>query len=265
MLQAHSLLWSYLWVAPNLFLLVLSLVVWKKGLQAWVPAFAAFGLVSALTELSLFAADLIPSIGPREFWIADSFGLVIEGLVKFILIGEVFAFILRPYASLAKLGRYMVRWGGVVAVMVAAVAAAFTPKDGLFSVVASAHLLQQSIFIIESGLLVLVLGTAFYFHLSLDRPTFGLTLGLGISSCVHLGTWAVMASGGLPGKRDLLDMLNMATYHVCVMLWIYYLVFAKAEDTTRAPRPGTPAPLDSNLDGWNRELERLLHQRPLQQ
>ena len=39
MLQAHSLLWHYLWVAPNLLLLLLALRMWRRHLHKQHPVF----------------------------------------------------------------------------------------------------------------------------------------------------------------------------------------------------------------------------------
>ena len=47
----------------------------------------------------------------------------------------------------------------------------------------------------------------------------------------------------------------MATYHLCVFIWFYYLLVpAKA---TVKPKVSLP---ENNLAVWNRELERLLQQ-----
>ena len=51
MLQAHSLLWDYLWVGPNVFLLVLAIFIWRRGLWRQFPAFLAFAIVLNLAEL----------------------------------------------------------------------------------------------------------------------------------------------------------------------------------------------------------------------
>jgi len=88
----------------------------------------------------------------------------------------------------------------------------------------------------------------------ITRPVFGIALGLGISACVHLGTWAILANGGLPvSKRSAFDFLNMATYHVCVLIWFYYvLVPQKVVAKCAVPVP------ENHLAVWNQELERLL-------
>ena len=91
----------------------------------------------------------------------------------------------------------MIRGVGVFLVLTAALAAAYTPKDGLFGIVSGAHLLEQTIYLIEVGLLVFIFVLSAYFHLSLSRPLIGIALGLSISACVHLATWAIMANGGV--------------------------------------------------------------------
>jgi hypothetical protein len=90
--------------------------------------------------------------------------------------------------------------------------------------------------------------------LNWDRLSFGMLLGLGISACEHLATWAFMANTALSvHERTLLDFLNMATYHVCVLIWFYYLIVPKKP----AVKSAIPLP-ENNLEAWNRELERLV-------
>lgn len=86
-----------------------------------------------------------------------------------------------------------------------------------------------------------------------ENRAFGIALGFAVAVCEHMAAWAVMANGGLLDKRHLLDFLNMATYHICVLIWAYYLLVPQKRPTTSA----VSLP-DNNLAVWNRELERLL-------
>ena len=71
-----------------------------------------------------------------------------------------------------------------------------------------------------------------------------------------VATWAIMANGGASNSaRNDLDFLNMATYHFCVLIWFYYLL-VPGKVTAKSP---VPLP-ENNLDVWNGELERLVHQ-----
>jgi hypothetical protein len=92
--------------------------------------------------------------------------------------------------------------------------------------------------------------------LSWDRLSFGILAGFGISACVHLATWGIIANAG-PSEhtRTLFAFLNMATYQFCVLIWLYYLLVPqKVVSKSVVPLP------ENNLAVWNRELERLLQQ-----
>ncbi len=202
MLQAHSLLWHYLWVAPNVLLLILAALIWRRELRKQFPVFLIFTVVIAIEQLVVYAADVIPAVSGPTFWRLFWAGLLVE-----------------------------------------------------FTVISHAHILDQTIYLIECGLLLFIFLFAAYFKLGWNNASFGIALGLGISACVHLATWAVMANGGMMDKRHLLDFLNMATYHICVLIWFYYLLVPRKVVTTSA----VPLP-EHSLAVWNQELERLLHQ-----
>jgi hypothetical protein len=256
MLQAHSLLWHYLWIAPNLLLLFLSALMWRRKLHKEFPIFLIFAVAVAIEQLVVYAADVIPAVGAATFWRVFWAGLLVEALVKFALIGEIFGLVFGQYDSLASLGKKAIRGVGFVLVLMATIAAAYAPIDNpMFSYISRAHLLDQTIYVIECGLLLFIFLFAAYFKVSWNNASFGLAFGLGISACVHLATWAVMANGGMMNQRHLLDFVNMATYHICVLIWFYYLLVPHKIATTSA----VSLP-ENNLAIWNQELERLLHQ-----
>jgi hypothetical protein len=256
MLQAHSPLWHYLWVAPNFLLLLLAMLMWRRKLHKQFPVFLIFIVVIAIEQLIVYAADVIPAVTGGAFWRVFWAGLLVEALVKFALIGEIFGQVFGRYDSLATLGKRIIRGVGILLVLAATLAAAYAPIDNpRYSVISRSHILDQTIYMIECGLLVFIFLFASYFRLTWDHRTFGIALGLGISACVHLADWAVTSSGALIDKRDFLDFLNMATYHVCVLIWFYYLLVPRKN----VSKPGGPPPPEHDLEVWNHELERLLH------
>lgn len=255
MLRSHTALWHYLWVAPNLLLIVLAVLMWRRGLRKTFPVFVVYALVSGIGQLAVYLADIAPWVTAENFWRVDWVSLVSEGVLKFALIAEIFAQAFNPYPSLARVGKYLIRGVGVALVLVAALAAAYAPKDNALGVISGAHLLEQTLYLIVCGLLLFIFLFSAYFRLTLARSSFGIALGMGISASVHLGTWAIIANGGLPNPiRFELEFLNMATYHVCVLIWFYYLLVPPKV----AKKSAVSLP-ENNLAIWNRELERLLH------
>jgi hypothetical protein len=256
MLQAHSLLWNYLWIAPNLFLLALAVLISRRGLQKQYPVFLIFAILTPVEQFAIYAADVIPSVNGNTFWRVAWAGLLVEALLKFALIGEIFGRVFGQYPSLARFGKTLINGVGVALVLISAVAAAYTPKDNIYWIVSGAHVLEQTVYVIECGLILFLFVFAAYFKLRWSRQAFGVMLGLGISACVHLATWALIAGAGPSAYyRNLLNFVNMTTYHICVLIWFYYLLVPdQSPVTTHVPPP------EHNLEVWNRELERLLQQ-----
>jgi hypothetical protein len=256
MLQAHSFLWNYLWIAPNVLLLGLAVVLWKRGIWRKFPGFFAFCIVNALGVLAEYAADVLPSVSGVNYWRVAWACLLIESLVKFTAIGEVFSRVLNPFPSVSRLGRIFVSGGGAALVFVATLVAAFSRGDSTVRLISGYHLLAQTVYFVELGLVVIIFLFVAYFGLSWDRLSFGVLLGFGISSCEYLASWAILANADPSAQgRTLLDLLNMATFHLCVLLWGYYLL---VPSKVRA-KPVVSLP-QHNLEVWNRELERLIHQ-----
>ena len=256
MLQAHSLLWHYLWVAPHLLLLLLAALLWRRKFHRHYPVFLIFAVATATGSLAVYAADEIPSVSGTTFWYVAWINLLVEALVTFALIGEIFGSVFGLYPSLAKLGKSLITGVGVVLVVLATLAAADTPKDNINLIVSGAHILEQTIYLIECGLILFLFVFAAYFKLGWSRSAFGITLGLGVSASVHLATWALMANGKFPAQyRIFLDFLNMAAYHVSVLIWFYYLLVPEKNISG----PEDPPPPAHDLEIWNQELERLLH------
>jgi len=256
MLQAHSFLWHYLWLAPHILQVVLAILVWRRGLHKLFPLFFAYLVFEALEEFLLYTLDVIPSVRGEIFWGAFCVGLVIEGFLKLAVVGELFSHLLRDWPAIAKVGGRLVTAVGAALVLLATLAAAMAVPDNNHLLISGSHLLQQTFYIVECGLLVSLFSFAAYFKLGWSQRIFGIAMGFGILTCEHLAAWAVMANSGLTVRgRSLLDFLNMATYHLCVLIWFYYLLLPQKSATTSA----VLLP-ETNLDIWNRELERLLQQ-----
>lgn len=256
MLQEHSFLWHYLWVAPNLLLLILAGVLWRRGTARQFRAFFLFAIFCSIGQLAVYAADVLPAVGPYTFWDIYWADLILAGILKFVLVGQIFALVFGNYATLARFGKRLITAVGAVLIFAAALAAAYSPKNEIFGIVNGAYLLEQTTYLIECGVLVAIFLFSAYFHLSWPKQVFGVALGLSISACVHLATWGLIDNAGLPrSTRTLLIFLKMVTYNVCVLIWFYYLLVPHRV----VAKSAVPLP-ENNLEVWNRELERLVHQ-----
>jgi hypothetical protein len=254
MLHAHSLLWHYLWLGPQVLQAALAIVLWRRGLHKIFPLFLAYLTFGATEQFILYGMDVLPSVRVQTYWEAFCVGAIIEGVIKFGVVGELFFQLLRSRPTLAKVGSRLISGAGAALVLLAVAVAAYTPiGHGRIGVVSRAHLLLQSSYVVDCGLALFLFLFAAHFKLVWNRRAFGIATGFGIVWCEHMAAWALGASWVLLDKSYLLDFVNMATYQVCVLIWFYYLLVPEKVATTSA----VPLP-ENNLDIWNRELERLL-------
>jgi hypothetical protein len=256
MLQPHSLLWHYLWIGPHILQAILAVLLYRRGFHRQFPVFFAYLTFEAIETFTLYGMDVVPLGSVEAWWRVFCVGLVLEGFIRLAVMGELFFHLLRSRPTVAKVGGRLITGAGAILVLLATLAAAYAPvNDPQFAVVSRAQILQQTLYMIECGLILFLFLFTARFRLTWDKATLGIGLGRGISSSVHLATWAVMANGGLAHRYYLLDFVNMATYHVCVLIWFYYLLVPQKSTATSA----VSLP-ETSLDIWNRELERLLQQ-----
>jgi len=256
MFQPHSFLWHYLWVAPNLLLAVLAIILWKRGLHKKLRGFFLYAWFQAVQCAVLFPMDHMPSISGSTYAFVYLISELLESVIVFVLVADLFAGLFDAYPALAHVGKVMLRWAGGLLFIVAVVVGAFAPLENEVWVLGAIKILQQGMYIVVSGLVLLLFASAAYFGLVWEHRIFGIALGLGISACVHLATWGLEANEVLTERATLLYMANMATTHVVVLMWFYYLLVPRPALTETR---GTPT--DDQLAVWNRELERLLNLR----
>jgi hypothetical protein len=254
MLQPHSLLWHYLWLGPQVLQLALAVFLWLRGMHRLFPFFLIYLAFGAIEQFILYGMDVLPSVSAETYWSACWAGAIIEQVFVVGVIGELCFHLLRSRPAIAKLGSRLISGTGAALVLLAAALAAYASAFHQQPSPASRiYVLMQSSYIVESGLALFLFLFAAHFKLIWNPRAFGIVLGFGIVWCEHLAAWALVVSGSLLDKR--LDFLNMVTYHVCVLIWFYYLLVPEKVATTSA----VSLP-ENSLDIWNRELERLLQQ-----
>jgi hypothetical protein len=253
MLHPHSFLWHYLWVAPSILLVLLALFMWRRGLHREFPAFFCYAIFECAGGGIIYAIDITPAVfSAGVYWRSYFFFSIVEVFIKFLVIGEVFTHLLRHYPPLARFAKLLISGLGVVLVFTATILAAYA-NPAAFWLISATRILGRSVSVVQCGLILFLFLFAAHFHLRWRSPVFGITLGFGIVASVYLAYWALLAGWLFGQKTYLLDFLNMATYHICVLIWFYYLLVPQKSAAVSAV-----ALPEHNLDIWNRELERLL-------
>jgi hypothetical protein len=246
-------LFYYLWIAPHILLVVILLLMIRRRLYKQFPIFflyTAFELVQFTVLLAVFIHS--GSLAAGQYRGAFSVGTAISTALRFGIIYGILAEVSRNYNALSELGRVLFRWATIILLLIG-VALAGTHgngADGFFLIV---PILDRTVSLMQCGLLMFLFLFSRYFALSWRNCAFGIALGFGILASSELANSAIRSQIGVGSY--LLDNLGMATYHCCVLIWIFYLV-APERSTYRTPKK---LPED-DLEVWNEELQRLLQQ-----
>jgi hypothetical protein len=229
--------------------------MWRRKLHVEFPAFFGYAVFEAVGGSLLYTIDVTPSkFSDKTYWWSFLVFLSLEAVIKLLVIGEVLTRLLRFYPSLGKLAKVLISCIGIVLVFTATIIAAYANPTS-FWLISATRILGRSVNVVLCGLIVFIFLFAAHFNLRWQRPVFWIALGFGVVASASLAHWALMTDWLLGQKSYLLDFVIMATYHVCVLFWFYFLLVPKKVATTSA----VPLP-ENNLDIWNRELERLLQQ-----
>ena len=242
----------YLWVGPHLLLASILVAMFLRRLHRQFPMFFVYALFEMLQCGVLVAISLSAIHFGPAYARVYSIGLAMSTVIRFAVINELYRHFLRRYAALNGPGRYLFRGSIVVLLLIAAAmgfSAPATSTDFLFN---ATNAIDRAVSVLQCGLLISLFAFSRYFALSWRSHAFGIALGLGIFASVELATSSVWLHLGYFGNRAL-DLFTMATYHLCVLIWMVYLMRPeRATSYVLNPLP------KHDLDVWNNELQRLV-------
>ena len=249
----HSFLWHYLWLAPHALQIVIAIIMVRRGWVRQFPVFFAYTVFQIFEEGTLFVLDHTPSVSATQYWHAHWIGLIIAIILRFAVIGELFASAFRDYPGFRQLSRILFRGAAMVLLFVAVVIAARAPDDGTMPLLSRIPLLELAVSMVQTGLLFLLIGFSSYAGLNWRGFGYGIAVGFGMFASVSLATETMRVWTG-PVAGYVFDLVIMTAYHSCVVIWLVYLLAPEMAHRRAKDLP------DNNLDEWNAELQRLLLQ-----
>jgi hypothetical protein len=247
-----GMVWYYLWIAPYVLQGVLLLVMVRRRFYRQFPVFFAYTAFEVCQFVVLFAMDHSAAVSAEEYVHAYGWALAVSTALRFGILHEILAHLFRDYAALGHFGKPIFRAATVALLFAALALAVYTGGNNANGVMLAVHVADRTASILQCGLLMCLFLFSTYLGLSWRNHVFGIALGVGIFASVELIVSAMRAQITLP---YFVDFLTMGTYHCCVLLWIFYLW---------APERSTQFTLrvlpETDLEIWNQELQRLLHQ-----
>jgi hypothetical protein len=250
--QPMHFLRYYLWIAPHLLLGFLLISFLRRGLQKRLPFFLAYVVFELVQFLILLVLNL-PAFSRGHYSRVYVLGLVVSTFLKFGIVYELCTDLVVSHSSLATTLRPLMRWMAALFALVAAlVVAAALPGARIQGVEDVFHFLQLSASVILAGLLIVLFVFTKVLRISWHSFATGVALGFGVFAAIEVATAAFRANFADPGNI-VIDLLQMAAYHSCVVIWLVYVVL----DRPATNFSGTGLQ-KSDLQFWDQELQRMV-------
>jgi hypothetical protein len=246
-----NFIWYYLWAAPHALQLIIVWAMMRRRLQVQFPAFFSY----IIFEILQFA--VLAGISWSHLHFGDTYlrayaaGLGLSTVFRFGVIHEVLTGLFRSYPALSRPGTLLFRGVTLLLLLIVMTMAINSSGNSSGTFIFIVHALDRGASILQCGLLLTLFFLSRYLDLPWRSPMFGIALGVGIVASVGLVIAAIRTQLGISG-RVALDFTTMATYHCCVVLWLFYLLVPE-----RRPQLVTELP-QTDLEVWNNELESLL-------
>ena len=226
----------------------------RRKLVREFPVFFAYTLYEAMLGVTLFALDHSQDVSAHQYWQAYWVGFLGSIGLRFGLIWEIFSHVFRPYPALWEFGKMVFRWSVLLLVLVGVAVAVYSPAPDGPQIQTGVYVMDRTISMIQVGLLLFLFLFSSYFGLSWKSYVFGIAAGLGIYASVQLAKSSIWIQTGSYSPTDAFNFTTMATFHGCVLIWLLYLL---SKEPVRRRTGQIP---HNDLETWDRELARLLHQ-----
>jgi len=156
-------------------------------------------------------------------------------ILGFGVLHEVFRNILKPYSALTDFGNMMFKWAGgflTITALTCGIAAAGTKVTQLC---AGIHLFEQSVQLIQCGMLLLLL--CFEKRLGLSWRSHGMCIALGLGTFAALDLVLTSTRGRFPALNTQMDMANSVITLGLFTFWTVGLMMPEAVRQTAQDSP----------------------------
>lgn len=221
-----------LWVAHPVLQLGVAIAMWRHKLHRLFPVFFSYICFQILAFCVLFPMNNWGNFSYTQYfwcyWVCSAVNLVLG----FMVIYEIFLDVFRPYHTLKDLGAVLFKWAALVMSLVGFVVAASSPLGEQGPIVQAVITVTRCVRVAQVGLILFLLVFSRYLGVSWKQHSFGISLGLGLSAGVELGTLAFHVSGHASVVG--VHVINLLAYNAAILIWFGYSVLKSA-----ARAPGT--------------------------
>jgi hypothetical protein len=219
-------LFYYLWIAPHLLLIVVATLMFRKSRHKNFPIFFSYLIFEFLQFCVIFSLYCLrtPFQTYRQVDILLRAGSI---ALHFAILQELFGSPLANNSALRQVMAPILKWLTVVLILLAAVFIGWTYYGTPGLRLLQGYVSIEAFNIAQCGLLVLVFLWYRYLGVKMSSPVFGIALGLGLVAgsepLIH-----VLKDTVTRRSSQIVDYVQMAIFHVAVLVWLYFVPGQKA-------------------------------------
>lgn len=219
-----SILAYALWLMASALQSAIGYRMWTRRLYRDYPLFFAYTVTQLVRSLVLFYCYQLHVRDVYRYAYVGS--EVVDAILKFGVIWELFTHVFRPYEGIRELGSALLRWSSVLLLLVAIIVAASTSGSDSDRFHAGLFAMERSVEIVQGGLLFLLFVLSSSLGLQWKQSTLGLALGFGVITSINLVTFTLRARFGMLA-HEVLSVISSAGYNCAVLIWLLSLYARK--------------------------------------
>ena len=213
----------YLWVAPHTLLLFVVAVLLYRKLHRQVPFFTCYAIFNFVQSAILYPIALTVPF-PKDLYHWTAFVTeIVSVLLTIAVIYELASNVLVLRPSLVHTLRVVLSISLAILILAAALSSATLQSISSRQVMNLLVMVGFFSHLVITGLLLTLFAFTRVLNIRWPRIPAGIALGFGIYHPVNFLGAALVSAYGIPSLVPV-DIIDMASFHIAVVLWLVFLL-----------------------------------------
>jgi hypothetical protein len=205
-----------LWLLAPALLVFVSIQLLRRGMRQRFTFFFTYTVFQIVVVAVNFAVyHYADQYYYQTYWV----NMALSVMLEFLVIYEVFSYVIRPYPGLRDLGTMLFRWAVFLLLLVGGISVA--SGMGATRLTSEIVNLERAVRLVECGLLLFVVMCSTHLGISWRNVACGISFGFGLFAAADLVMYNLRASQGPEWSRAL-SVVPAVVYNLSVLVWFGY-------------------------------------------
>jgi len=249
----------FLWVAPHVVVAFCLIGFLRRAQHKRFPLFFSYLILEEVSFSFFFGLIRLPPLLKLKvanilaiYQSVDLVYIAIDSCLQIAIVYEVADQLISPLSSISSTFRPLMRWAaGVLVILAVGVAAAFSGL-GLKRFDHAFEILNFCAYLVNIGLLLVLLLFTRALHISWKSLPAGIALGFGVVSSAEVGATSLISALGHHGMVPA-DIVRTGAFLGCTIVWLIYILLPEAK-----PRVSGQGLQQSEIELWDQSLREIV-------